>query len=230
MHTLRILVVDDDFQQRRLFCEFLTRQNFQANAVPSAVDAVSRIQSFRPDLVLIDIGMPGIGGIGLLRILRSSPHLSALPVILMSGLPVPTEMMQATAKGLGERRIFAKGEDLFILVDLINERMGSSNQFVAESGRHIRRGRLEADLNIRSVSYADTIIQMRARSIFDLLCALMRSPEPLSREALHQLLWAENDTSSVVPVAIKRLRAALASFTNIHIETTPKGYVLTVDK
>lgn len=213
-----------------MFCEFLSRQGFRVASAPSAAGALSMIRSFRPNLVLLDIAMPKISGIKLLEVLRIAPESARLPVILMTGLSVPEEMLAAVSKALFTGRIFAKGENLFALAAQIKESLNvrAVVRTAADSTRHFRRGELVVDLDGHKASYSGKTINMHGRSQFDLLCALIRSPEPLSREALRRLLWAECETASVVYVFIQRLRFALEGLPGVSIEVTSDGYSLAV--
>ena len=89
MRTRKILVVDDDESQRHIFCRRLSVEAYEVVVANSGLDALTRIQDLRPDLVLADISMPRIDGIELLRIMRKAPQTAAIPVILMTGMPVP---------------------------------------------------------------------------------------------------------------------------------------------
>ncbi|HEX4048354.1 MAG TPA: response regulator transcription factor [Elusimicrobiota bacterium] len=228
MHTPRVLVVDDEFEQRRVFCRLLNGQGFQAVGAPSALHAAALVRSFCPDFALIDIGLPRISGIKLLEIFRAAPETKWMPVILMTGLAVPREMVAAAGKGIGDGEIFVKGGDLFGLVARIRAALNAGVQAGSGSSRCLRRGALEADPEEHWASYAGVRIHLHARSLFDLLCALMRSDEPLDCDALRGLLWNDSETAGVVYVAVNRLRTALKRFPNIRIEATPRGYLLTV--
>jgi putative two-component system response regulator len=81
----RILVVDDDERVRRLLCALLEGGADSVTTAAdgsSALDAVDRI---RPDLVLLDVHMPCLGGIEICRTLKSQPETRLLPVVLITG-------------------------------------------------------------------------------------------------------------------------------------------------
>lgn len=227
MHPPRVVVVDDEAGQRDVLSRFLSARGFRVAVASSALESVPLIRSFRADLVLADIAMPGMSGIGLKKALRSAPETAGVRVMFMTGLPVPAELIEAAANGLGAGPIFVKGGDLHELADGIERRLGADGG--EESfARRLRRGALEADPESHSVSYEGVRIHLHGRSMFDLLCALMRSPEPMSRDALHRSLWSESDTPNIVYVAAQRLRRALAPFPAVLIESVPAGYQLTV--
>jgi two-component system response regulator CpxR len=77
----RILLVDDDVALARLLAEFLTLQGFRVDTLHRGEDALSRITGDPPDLVVLDVMLPGISGFETLRRLRESQD---LPVIMLT--------------------------------------------------------------------------------------------------------------------------------------------------
>ena len=77
-----VLVVDDDPTILRLLARLLSAGGFDVRTAPDGLAALAEIDGQRPDLVLTDIMMPGLDGIGLARRLRERGH--TMPVVLMS--------------------------------------------------------------------------------------------------------------------------------------------------
>ncbi len=82
--TKQILLIDDDDLLRRSLAFNLERAGFRAITAASAEAALAIVRSETPDLVLLDIGLPGMDGLDALRHLRQ--QLSA-PVIFLNGAP-----------------------------------------------------------------------------------------------------------------------------------------------
>jgi DNA-binding response OmpR family regulator len=81
----KILVVDDEPTVRGFVRYFLRGANFEVIEATSGNDALALIRSSRPDIVLLDIRMPGMDGVEVLRHLRKSPATKSLPVIFLTG-------------------------------------------------------------------------------------------------------------------------------------------------
>src|SRR5689334_19998734 len=79
----RILVVDDEYTQRRLFSRFLSSRGFQPITAASGPDALAKARLLRPHLALLDISMPVMDGVHVLKRLRADPAVAGMPVILM---------------------------------------------------------------------------------------------------------------------------------------------------
>lgn len=81
-----VLVVDDDPVIRRQMTISLERSGFLASIAADGLDAIAQIRAVRPDLVLLDTVMPEMGGLDVLRYLRSEAEFDSLPIIVVSAL------------------------------------------------------------------------------------------------------------------------------------------------
>src|SRR4051812_35619962 len=82
-----ILVVDDDADGRDALCAYLLKKGYTSECVPSGREALSAILARTPDLLVLDLLMPGMNGTALLEVVRSYLRLQSLPVIVLTGLP-----------------------------------------------------------------------------------------------------------------------------------------------
>jgi CheY-like chemotaxis protein len=85
--TLRpfVMVVDDDPMTRLLVERSLDPQAWQTVFATDGSDALTQLRRQRPDVILMDIGLPGLDGVALTQRLKASPHLADIPVIMMTG-------------------------------------------------------------------------------------------------------------------------------------------------
>lgn len=81
----RVLVIEDDYANRLLFIDYLTYAGFHVLALPDGTDIEPSLQDFQPDVLLLDLGLPGLDGYSILERLRTLPEQQALPVIVVSG-------------------------------------------------------------------------------------------------------------------------------------------------
>ena len=83
----KLLIVDDDKDGRDALCQFLVGKGHEVECVSNGREALAAILAGLPDLIILDIFMPEMDGVGLLEVLRSYLRLQALPVIVLTGLP-----------------------------------------------------------------------------------------------------------------------------------------------
>lgn len=97
----RVLVVDDDHQLATYLVEALTEGNddVRAEVAYDGFEAGAKFQSFRPDVVLLDIRMPGLDGIQVCQRIKSDPLTCIARVIAMTGYHTRDEELRITAAG-----------------------------------------------------------------------------------------------------------------------------------
>lgn len=81
-----ILVADDDADQRALYAEILTSAGYRVLQASDGESALTLARSERPDLMLMDVTMPGVSGWNAVRALREDPTTLAIPIIVVTGL------------------------------------------------------------------------------------------------------------------------------------------------
>jgi len=82
----RILVVDDNDDNRVLMSELLSSRGYDARVAPNAVEAERIIRAEQPDLILLDVIMPGKSGYELCRELKDDPATRLIPIVMITGL------------------------------------------------------------------------------------------------------------------------------------------------
>ncbi|WP_439539369.1 response regulator [Sphingomonas sp.] len=100
----RVLVVEDNELNLKLFCDLLRAHGFETMPVRDGRDAVTTARSFAPDLVITDIQLPHISGIDIIARMRGDPALKAIPVMAVT----------AYAGQEDEARIRAAGANAYV--------------------------------------------------------------------------------------------------------------------
>lgn len=81
-----ILIIDDELLNRKLLEALMTLQGYATCTAANAEDALESIQKNRPDLILLDIMMPGTDGYHFAEIIKSNPALAMIPIIMVTAL------------------------------------------------------------------------------------------------------------------------------------------------
>ena len=97
--TARVLVVDDILANVRLLEAKLTAEYFDVITAMNGVDALEAVQRARPDIVLLDVMMPGIDGIEVCRRIKSNPATHHIPVIMVTALDQPGDRVKGLEAG-----------------------------------------------------------------------------------------------------------------------------------
>lgn len=98
----RLLLVDDDEGNREVLAYFLRRQGFEVMALSNGEEGLAALEADRFDLLLLDVVMPGIGGMETLRRVRARHPATALPVIMVTGLDAGEDIAAALTLGAND--------------------------------------------------------------------------------------------------------------------------------
>lgn len=225
MNLPKVLVIDDETDQRRVLCRFLTASGFQAFSASTGGEAIALARTLLPDICLSDISMPGMDGITLLKSLRADPQTEHMPIRFITGLSAPGSVWEAAAQNLGAGRVYVKGCDYQKLVSDIREILKAHDPALS-SGRFLRRGDLIVNTVDRKAWVAKTPLPRLPAQRFDLLCALLEGVTPANAPVLRAQIWPHSGDANVVDENIQRLRKDLSGFPNVEIRNTPAGYLL----
>ncbi|PJC14647.1 MAG: response regulator [Comamonadaceae bacterium CG_4_9_14_0_8_um_filter_57_21] len=97
-----LLVVDDDEFQRKILARILGSENYQLLFATSGLEALNQLRKTRPDLILMDVKMPGMDGVEVTRRLKETPRFASIPVVMITGQSdrsVVTDSLKAGAIG-----------------------------------------------------------------------------------------------------------------------------------
>lgn len=98
----RILVVEDNDLNRKLFCDVLRAHGFTVEPVADGLEALDQARRFGPDLIIMDIQLPNVSGLHLIEAAKADPALFAIPVLAVTayaGKGDEERIRQAGAEG-----------------------------------------------------------------------------------------------------------------------------------
>ena len=102
-HRLRVLVVDDNEDTRKLYAAYL---GFHGAAGAVACDGVEALQAVvfeRPDVVILDLAMPKLGGLDVIRTVKRDAQTRAIPIVVLSGQQMRDQALEAGAHSYFEK-------------------------------------------------------------------------------------------------------------------------------
>lgn len=214
----RILVVDDDTALAEMIGIVLRTEGFETAFCADGGEAVSAFRSERPDLVLLDLMLPGIDGIEVCRRIRNE---SGVPIIMLTARADTSDVVAGLEAGADDYMV--KPFNPKELVARIRTRLRPT---ISETNEMLRVGDLTVDVAAHEVLRGETSIQLTPLE-FELLVALATKPQQVfSREMLLEQVWGYHykaDTR-LVNVHVQRLRAKVElDPDNPKIVTTVRG-------
>ena len=214
-----ILVVEDERTISNFICRALTANDYKAMSATTGKEALSLFFSHRPDLVLLDLGLPDMDGLDVLKELSGLPQ--EVPVIIISARDRESEKVKALDMGADDyvTKPFSPAE-LLARVDALYRRIGGSEntEDVLSSGPFV--------LHLRSRTLDKNSEHIRlTQTEFAIMKLFMENPgRALSREDILHAVWGAdyNGEVKIVDVNIRRLRI------KIEDDATEPEYITTV--
>lgn len=167
MRKQRILVVDDDKEGVRLMRAYLEQAGYEVLVAYEGETAVHTLRREKPDLVLLDLMLPGKDGWEITRIIRSDNNLSAIPIIMLTARVDDTDKIVGLEMGADD--YVTKPYNPREVVARVKARLRSQDNYQAQV---LRVGQLEMDLGRREVKVNGRLVELTP-SEFNLLQVLM---------------------------------------------------------
>ncbi|GAA2848806.1 response regulator transcription factor [Pseudonocardia halophobica] len=204
-----VLVVDDDARVRTVVSWQLEAEGFVVREAADGQTALDVIEKDRPDLVVLDLSLPGVGGLEVLQQVRTDGH---LPVIVLSGRSGEGHRITGLDLGADDYLVkpFSPGE-LGARVRSVLRRSGGGVRPPASSEP---AGALRIDVAARTVAVEGVTVDLTARE-FDLLAYLAAHPRQVfTRAQLLEHVWDSStgwQSEATVTEHVHRLRQKLGS-------------------
>ena len=203
-----ILLVDDDDLLRRSLAFSLEQSGYQVHTASTAEDGLVLAQRVHPDLVLLDISLPGMDGLDALKVIKAQEE---IPIIFLTARR--RELDEVVGLELGADDYITKPFDVDVLLARIKAvlRRSSSAGISSTTNEPLSIGDLRIDPAAHTVVCADRTVELTRRE-FDLLWELAIRPEKVvsTRDLLVQVWGAEFEGQpQVVYVHIRWLREKL---------------------
>jgi len=215
---MKILVVEDSYRLRKSIDAGLTKLNFVVDTASDGKEALGYIQSYDYDVILLDIMLPIIDGLGVLRKLRDKKIQTG--VIMLTALDQVTDRVKGLELGADDYlcKPFAF-QELVARINTVGRRNASANRF------EMTFGSLIVDIGIRELRLGDKPINLTPTEYAIVECLALRAGKLVSFETLEELLSSSNKymTRNALEVNIFNIRKKLKTFGKIDFIKTKRG-------
>ena len=222
----RVLVVDDDLSVAKSI-EATLRRYYQVSVVHSGVEAIKDARRHSPDIIVLDVLMPGMDGLETCRQLRNDPLLANIPILFLTALGRPEERVAGFRAGADDYLTKPFNlEELQLRIEAILRRTGQPLQTLSPNSEIQINGLVLDRFNFRVKTTKKQAFLTPVE--FDLLYHLMMHPnEVFTSERLLKEVWdypTETGSPDLVRMHIKNLRSK--------IEDNPRdpAYILTIPR
>lgn len=227
-----ILVVDDDRDVAQTVELALRRRGFKVMMANSGVEALKVLRRYEPDLVILDVLMPGMSGLEVCRRLRSDPKTESLPIIFLTARGQERDRIEGLRAGADDYlgKPFSL-EELLLRVTAVLRR--SHKEAQEEQSQVLVAGQLELDSRTFEVTTPQKAGILLTPTEFDLLYHLMsHAGQVFSSDRLLQEVWDfpyDTGSTDLVRAHIKNLREKIEPDPRspVYVRTVPRhGYMV----
>ncbi|MBU0590403.1 MAG: heavy metal response regulator transcription factor [Gammaproteobacteria bacterium] len=222
---MRILVVEDEIKLAAYVCQGLRENNYIVDVAHNGIDALHLASCGDYQLILLDVMLPGLNGLGVLTAIRK---IKSTPILMLTARDKVEDKVRGLEDGADDYLVkpFAFSELLARVQALL--RRGIDNAPIEATSLHLAD--LEIDFLKRRVSRAGVQLHLTTKEFSLLAVLLRRQGRVLAKTTLAEQVWDMNFDSdtNVVEVAVRRLRAKLDDPFPVKLLHTIRGmgYVL----
>ena len=220
-----ILVIEDDPDIVRLLTHYLERERYNVRAVSTGTDGLAAARANPPDVLVLDIMLPGLDGYEICRRLRSHPPTAFLPILMLTAKAEEADRVVGLEIGADDyvSKPFSPREVVARIKALL--RRATSSEEVPE---RLVYGDLVMDKLRHEVTVGNHVVTLTAKEFGLLQYFLLNRGRLLTRDVLLDVVWGYSSTvtSRTVDVHIRRLREKIPFLSEAIQTIKPFGYKL----
>ena len=99
---MKILIIEDDPLINKMYAEKFSRDGFKVEVARHGLEGLEKLKAQPPDLVILDIMMPGISGLQVVDEMKRDPRLEKIPIVVLSNLSGNPDIEKAKKRGIQE--------------------------------------------------------------------------------------------------------------------------------
>ena len=216
----RILMIDDDVKLSALVAEYLTREGMEVETIHDGAQGLQRARAQTPSLLILDVMLPGLSGLDVLRQLRAGGDAaSKLPVLMLTARGDELDKVLGLELGADDYlpKPFSSRELAARLRALLRRsQRESSGENAPDENRIVRVGEVQLDVAARQARSGDEVLALTSGE-FDMLELLLRhagevvTRETISEKALGRRLLPQDRSIDVHMSNLRRKLGASAS-------------------
>jgi two-component system, OmpR family, phosphate regulon response regulator PhoB len=204
----RILIVEDERGLTQTLSWYFTREGFEAVVVHDGAEGLRKAQTLLPDVVLLDVMLPGLSGLDVCRELRAGERTKDIPIIMLTARAEETDQVEGFARGADD--YVTKPFSNKVLLQRVKAVLRRS-EGPGEAGDVVEHAGVKIDRVRHRVAVGDEAVDLTPTEFKLLLCLLRQPGRAFNR---HQLMDAAIGEGSIVlertiDVHVKTLRQKL---------------------
>jgi two-component system OmpR family response regulator len=204
-NRVRILLIEDDAVLGETTLRALRSQNWAVDWLKSGEPVENAVKLVNYDLILIDVGLPGIDGFEVLRRLREQNKL--MPILMLTARDAVEDRVHGLQLGADDYLVKP-----YALIELLARILALTRRYHARKTNELTLGRLRVDLVAKRAFMSDKPLELLPREWAVLVYLLNNAEKVVSKEQIIEAIsgWDETPSGNAIEVYISRLRAKLS--------------------
>jgi two-component system alkaline phosphatase synthesis response regulator PhoP len=221
----RILVAEDDPDIASLLAHYLQKAGFEADVVSAGKDVLPRVRKAQPDLLLLDLMMPGQDGLEVCRAMRADDNTASIPIIIVTAKGEESDRIVGLELGADDyiTKPFSPGE----VVARVRALLRRANRPPGSESK-LTYGPISVDIDRHIVRIDKKEVQLTAKEFLLLQYLMQHRGRVLSRDLLLTDVWGYSYTGGTrtVDVHVRRLREKVPFLEEALVTVKQFGYKL----
>ena len=220
----RLLIIEDDGDLQKVLSFSFNREGFETHYAFNGEEGYEKIVSLQPDLILLDLILPFLSGVELLKRVNDNAMLREIPVVVMTGHGDEPGMLESDIRAKGARGYVRKPFDIKSLIGMVR-------RLIADHPRRtiscLSKGAVRLDPRLRLVWIHGRLTASLSPRRAAVLRVLLEAPGAVPRNLIMKKVWGSSLHEAALEKTIQRLREDLGSQEDGHrLQTTANGYEL----
>jgi DNA-binding response OmpR family regulator len=221
----KVTIIEDDADISGLIEHYLSADGFRVSVAADGAEGLKRVKSSPPDLVILDLMLPGMDGLDVCKALRAAPATSALPILMLTAKGEESDKVIGLELGADDylTKPFSPKELVARVKSLLRRKTRQEGTAPVYAYRE-----LQLDRDRHEVTLKGKEVQLTAKE-FALLQQLLENPgRVLTRQTLLDRVWGyqADVTTRTVDVHVRRLREKIPLLADAILTVKSLGYKL----
>ena len=217
----KVLIIEDDGDLQQILSVVFNRQGYELHYAFNGKEGYDKMVALQPDVVLLDLMLPVLNGVEVIKLATTNTSLKDIPIIVMTAHGDKADMLEHSIKAQGVRAYMKKPFELGDIRSLVR-RMLAQYPRNPVAAAQVAKGEVRLDVKFRTVWVSDrrvaTLSPMKAK----VLELLLQAKGAVKRETLLKV-WGDSSSVPALEKTIQRLREDLGA-EGRRLQTTPEGY------
>ena len=199
-------------------------EGFEVHYAFNGKEGYEKILAIQPDVILLDLMMPVLNGVEVIKLVTANTMVRDIPIIVMTAHSDKADMLEHSIKAQGVREYLRKPFEIAAMKSVVRRMLVQYPRKSVPSA-YVAKGEVRLDMKFRTVWINDKMIATLSPTRASVLKILIEAKNGVKRDKLLHAVWGNEGSHSALEKTIQRLREDLGPDSQ-RIQTTSDGYEL----